>query len=223
MNISFAGLKSFSSFSISGPVSDHSLLKTFFSEVFQQLVAGFKLFFQTCLNTCFSHASTRVSDVTVLLSLTVFLNTVSETMPNTSDAVPLISMYRRRRWRGAARVLMTNYRTLRGCSTTMASYCGFYMYSFFCLSYKNCNESFFYAPVQIGRDKLGENGFMDFELNLQAYLNRFNETVVSNSLRDIEKRKVTIRMHNRLLLTFLNTKKNIKKLILLCPGIFTLV
>ena len=32
-----------------------------------------------------------VSDVTVLLSLTVFLNTVSETMPNTSDAVPLIS------------------------------------------------------------------------------------------------------------------------------------
>jgi len=32
-------------------------------------------------------------DVTVLLSLTVFLNTVSETMPNTSDAVPLISTY----------------------------------------------------------------------------------------------------------------------------------
>ena len=32
-----------------------------------------------------------VSDVTVLLSLTVFLNTVSQTMPNTSDAVPLIS------------------------------------------------------------------------------------------------------------------------------------
>ena len=29
--------------------------------------------------------------MTVLLSLTVFLNTVSETMPNTSDAVPLIS------------------------------------------------------------------------------------------------------------------------------------
>ena len=34
-----------------------------------------------------------VSDVTVLLSLTVFLNTVSETMPNTSDAVPLISKH----------------------------------------------------------------------------------------------------------------------------------
>lgn len=32
----------------------------------------------------------NLSDVTVLLSLTVFLNTVSETMPNTSDAVPLI-------------------------------------------------------------------------------------------------------------------------------------
>ena len=32
-----------------------------------------------------------VPDVTVLLSLTVFLNTVSQTMPNTSDAVPLIS------------------------------------------------------------------------------------------------------------------------------------
>jgi len=29
--------------------------------------------------------------VTILLSLTVFLNTVSESMPNTSDAVPLIS------------------------------------------------------------------------------------------------------------------------------------
>ena len=29
--------------------------------------------------------------MTVLLSLTVFLNTVSQTMPNTSDAVPLIS------------------------------------------------------------------------------------------------------------------------------------
>ena len=32
------------------------------------------------------------SDVTVLLSLTVFLNQVSDSMPNTSDAVPLISM-----------------------------------------------------------------------------------------------------------------------------------
>jgi len=32
-------------------------------------------------------------DVTILLSLTVFLNTVSESMPNTSDAVPLISTY----------------------------------------------------------------------------------------------------------------------------------
>ena len=32
------------------------------------------------------------ADVTILLSLTVFLNTVSESMPNTSDAVPLISM-----------------------------------------------------------------------------------------------------------------------------------
>jgi hypothetical protein len=31
------------------------------------------------------------TDVTILLSLTVFLNTVSESMPNTSDAVPLIS------------------------------------------------------------------------------------------------------------------------------------
>ena len=42
------------------------------------------------LNFHFSFAP--ISDVTVLLSLTVFLNTVSETMPNTSDAVPLISM-----------------------------------------------------------------------------------------------------------------------------------
>ena len=33
-----------------------------------------------------------VSDVTVLLSLTVFLNQVSDSMPNTSDAVPLISI-----------------------------------------------------------------------------------------------------------------------------------
>lgn len=32
-----------------------------------------------------------LSDVTILLSLTVFLNTVSESMPATSDAVPLIS------------------------------------------------------------------------------------------------------------------------------------
>jgi len=32
-------------------------------------------------------------DVTVLLSLTVFLNQVSDSMPNTSDAVPLISTY----------------------------------------------------------------------------------------------------------------------------------
>eukprot|EP00095_Tigriopus_kingsejongensis_P005353 maker-scaffold34_size539781-snap-gene-1.8 protein:Tk05353 transcript:maker-scaffold34_size539781-snap-gene-1.8-mRNA-1 annotation:"nicotinic acetylcholine receptor subunit a6 isoform xii" len=32
-------------------------------------------------------------DVTILLSLTVFLNTVSESMPATSDAVPLISTY----------------------------------------------------------------------------------------------------------------------------------
>ena len=34
----------------------------------------------------------QISDVTVLLSLTVFLNQVSDSMPNTSDAVPLISM-----------------------------------------------------------------------------------------------------------------------------------
>ena len=33
-----------------------------------------------------------ISDVTVLLSLTMFLNQVSDTMPKTSDAVPLISM-----------------------------------------------------------------------------------------------------------------------------------
>jgi nicotinic acetylcholine receptor len=33
------------------------------------------------------------ADVTILLSLTVFLNRVSETMPATSDAVPLISTY----------------------------------------------------------------------------------------------------------------------------------
>jgi hypothetical protein len=31
-----------------------------------------------------------VSDVTVLLSLTVFMNLLSAIMPNTSDAVPLI-------------------------------------------------------------------------------------------------------------------------------------
>ena len=34
-----------------------------------------------------------ISDVTVLLSLTVFLNQVSDSMPNTSDAVPLISEF----------------------------------------------------------------------------------------------------------------------------------
>ena len=32
------------------------------------------------------------SDVTVLLSLTMFLHQVSDRMPKTSDAVPLISM-----------------------------------------------------------------------------------------------------------------------------------
>jgi nicotinic acetylcholine receptor alpha-7 len=31
-----------------------------------------------------------ISGVTILLSLTVFMNMVSEIMPNTSDAVPLI-------------------------------------------------------------------------------------------------------------------------------------
>ena len=36
-------------------------------------------------------SSLPISDVTILLSLTVFLNTVSESMPATSDAVPLIS------------------------------------------------------------------------------------------------------------------------------------
>ena len=36
----------------------------------------------------------NISDVTVLLSLTVFLNQVSDSMPNTSDAVPLISRFR---------------------------------------------------------------------------------------------------------------------------------
>ena len=33
-----------------------------------------------------------ISDVTVLLSLTMFLHQVSDRMPKTSDAVPLISM-----------------------------------------------------------------------------------------------------------------------------------
>jgi hypothetical protein len=37
------------------------------------------------------NVSSFLSDVTILLSLTVFLNTVSESMPATSDAVPLIS------------------------------------------------------------------------------------------------------------------------------------
>ena len=42
----------------------------------------------------FNHCAMKYlfADVTILLSLTVFLNTVSESMPNTSDAVPLISM-----------------------------------------------------------------------------------------------------------------------------------
>ena len=39
-----------------------------------------------------SHLQRCFSDVTVLLSLTVFLNQVSDSMPNTSDAVPLISI-----------------------------------------------------------------------------------------------------------------------------------
>ncbi len=34
--------------------------------------------------------SIYISGVTILLSLTVFMNMVSEIMPNTSDAVPLI-------------------------------------------------------------------------------------------------------------------------------------
>ena len=42
--------------------------------------------------TFLQYLSFFVADVTVLLSLTVFLNQVSDSMPNTSDAVPLISM-----------------------------------------------------------------------------------------------------------------------------------
>ena len=39
------------------------------------------------------------ADVTVLLSLTVFMNLVSEIMPTTSDAVPLIGMQLYRRYK----------------------------------------------------------------------------------------------------------------------------
>ena len=45
----------------------------------------------SCSPDCTRHPSLPISDVTILLSLTVFLNTVSESMPATSDAVPLIS------------------------------------------------------------------------------------------------------------------------------------
>lgn len=39
-----------------------------------------------------SHCVNSFSGVTILLSLTVFLNLVAEKMPTTSDAVPLIGM-----------------------------------------------------------------------------------------------------------------------------------
>ncbi|XP_037798439.1 acetylcholine receptor subunit alpha-like [Penaeus monodon] len=43
------------------------------------------------LSTDATHSS--ISGVTILLSLTVFLNIVTENIPETSDAVPLISTY----------------------------------------------------------------------------------------------------------------------------------
>ena len=49
-------------------------------------------YFLDCLVAAPANFSLRgAADVTVLLSLTVFLNQVSDSMPNTSDAVPLIS------------------------------------------------------------------------------------------------------------------------------------
>ena len=48
-----------------------------------------QLFYTNCE---YSFLTYLFADVTILLSLTVFLNTVSESMPATSDAVPLISM-----------------------------------------------------------------------------------------------------------------------------------
>lgn len=47
-----------------------------------------------------------VKGVTILLSLTVFLNMVAETMPATSDAVPLLGNAR-----PTDRLLCTNYNT----------------------------------------------------------------------------------------------------------------
>lgn len=42
---------------------------------------------------CFSFFFPTIAGVTILLSLTVFLNLVAESMPTTSDAVPLIGTY----------------------------------------------------------------------------------------------------------------------------------
>lgn len=46
--------------------------------------------FLNCLCTIFENI---FAGVTILLSLTVFLNMVAETMPATSDAVPLLGKY----------------------------------------------------------------------------------------------------------------------------------
>lgn len=46
---------------------------------------------QTCISSKRGE-QTHFTGVTILLSLTVFLNLVAESMPTTSDAVPLIGI-----------------------------------------------------------------------------------------------------------------------------------
>lgn len=46
-----------------------------------------------------SHRSFAIAGVTILLSLTVFSQVVAETMPATSDAVPLLGKWKKRRRR----------------------------------------------------------------------------------------------------------------------------
>lgn len=45
---------------------------------------------------CFLFLLSLIAGVTILLSLTVFLNLVAESMPTTSDAVPLIGTLKKK-------------------------------------------------------------------------------------------------------------------------------
>lgn len=90
-----------------------------------------------------------ITGVTILLSLTVFLNMVAETMPATSDAVPLLGTYFNCIMFMVASsvvstILILNYHHRHADTHEMSDWVSFYLDNFF---FQNKSFNYFFAEV----------------------------------------------------------------------------